>query len=124
MIFKRHLTLAQKASLTSKQLKQYREWLLKQPKQVTTHNGFKIDKKKYDKYKRYLLSDKWRKIRKKALEFYGNNCCKCGNKFNLQVHHRDYKNLYKENMIDLLVLCEPCHHEEHNPGRRAAMFNN
>lgn len=110
---KKPLTLEQKARLTKGKLKAYREWLLKQPKKVKTYTGHLINEKDYNKYKKYLLSSAWQKVRKQALEFYQYNCCKCGNRYNLQVHHRDYKNLYKETMIDVLLLCENCHSDEH-----------
>lgn len=99
--------------LTKGKLKAYREWLLKQPKQITTYTGYRIDEKEYDRYKKYLLSKEWQRVRIRAFDFYQNNCCKCGGRYNLQVHHRNYKNLYKETMIDVLLLCEYCHLEEH-----------
>jgi hypothetical protein len=111
---KKPLTLAQKANLTAKNLKRYRAWLFKQPKLVTTYTGYIIDEKEYNKYKKYLLSKEWQKVRILAFDFYQNNCCKCGGRYNLQVHHRNYKNLYKETMIDVLLLCENCHWQEHN----------
>lgn len=110
---KKPLSLAQKAKLTKGKLKAYRGWLIKQPKQVTTYTGYRIDEKEYNKYKKYLLSKEWQRVRIRAFEFYQNNCCKCGGRYNLQVHHRNYKNLYKETMIDVLLLCEDCHHDEH-----------
>lgn len=110
---KKPLTLAQKARLTKGKLKAYREWLKKQPKKVKTFTGYLIDEKEYKKYKKYILSKAWQKVRMQAFDFYQNNCCKCGNRYNLQVHHRNYKNLYKETMIDVMLLCETCHLEHH-----------
>lgn len=67
----------------------------------------------HDKYIRYLSSDSWRQKRNDALIFYGENCGVCGSKFNLQVHHRNYKNLYRETMSDLMILCRHCHCDAH-----------
>lgn len=60
-------------------------------------------------YKEYLNSDNWRKIKSKALDYYGNSCVLCGVNTNISVHHRNYKNLYKETVFDLVVLCNRCH---------------
>ena len=114
---KKPLSLAQKANLTKGKLKSYREWLSKQPNKVRTYTGYLIEKKEYDKYKKYLLSKAWEKVRKLAFEFYQYNCCACGSRYNLQVHHRNYKNLYKETMIDVMLLCESCHEEHHKKNK-------
>lgn len=65
-------------------------------------------------YHAYLRSQQWIDKRKLALDFYDNNCGMCGSKFNLQVHHRSYRNIFKERMEDLMLLCESCHHRFHN----------
>lgn len=70
-------------------------------------------KKDKQQYYNYLRSQQWMDKRKLALDFYGNNCGLCGSKFNLQVHHRNYKNIFKERMEDLMLLCESCHHRFH-----------
>jgi len=66
------------------------------------------------KYKEYLQSPEWRYLRKQALEWYRNQCDKCGNEYGLQVHHKRYpKVLGTETVSDLIVLCKICHQEEH-----------
>lgn len=65
------------------------------------------------KYYSYLKSQDWKSKRKYALEFYGYTCNLCGSKNNLEVHHRTYKNLGKEAMEDLMLLCESCHYKFH-----------
>lgn len=104
------LTLAQKARLSKNKLKGYREKLKKITK---TYTGFWIDKKAYNKYKRYIKSKWWQTKREQALEYYGNRCGNCGSRYSLQVHHKHYKTLYKEQMCDLMILCDPCHKEHH-----------
>lgn len=71
------------------------------------------------KYKEYLKSDHWQKVRSKALENQS-ECTLCGCKDNLHIHHKYYtKNgvnvLYNEHRYDdlLLVLCKDCHSEWH-----------
>lgn len=64
-------------------------------------------------YKQYLESREWRDRRAKVLEFYGSKCALCGNGKNLQVHHKNYKNIFKETTDDLIVLCRECHSRHH-----------
>lgn len=78
----------------------------------------KINKKDKDKYKKYLLSDKWKLFRQKAIDFYGDNCGRCGNKKNLQVHHKTYRNIFKERLSDVIVLCSSCHKHAHKLKKR------
>ena len=64
-------------------------------------------------YHRYLQSHQWKEKRKTALQFYGYNCCLCGSRHAIQVHHRNYRNIFKESMQDLILLCESCHKQFH-----------
>lgn len=68
-------------------------------------------------YYEYLRGKKWAAFRIQALEYHGNRCGRCGSKFGLQVHHKTYKNLYKETFADVMLLCNSCHyvvHRKHN----------
>ncbi len=68
------------------------------------------------KKKRYLQSDKWQKIRLKVLKRDHYQCLLCGNgvpQTTLNVHHITYKNIFKENLEDLKLLCEQCHENLH-----------
>lgn len=64
-----------------------------------------------DKYQDYLKSAHWKSTR--AIKMYnaGNKCENCGSIRRLQVHHKNYDNLYNEIDNDLKVLCEFCHKE-------------
>lgn len=68
-----------------------------------------------EKYARYLVSDEWKAIRQEALERAKHRCQICNGDSNLQVHHRYYRGLGKEQPEDLTVLCEECHklYEDH-----------
>ena len=70
-------------------------------------------KRNKQQYYDYLRSSQWQEKRRLALEFYGYNCGLCGSKFNLQVHHRNYRNIFKESMEDLMLLCDSCHRRFH-----------
>ena len=61
------------------------------------------------RYRRYLKSKKWAKIRMAMFRNYGFACGLCGSKKQIQVHHRTYKNQYNEKPEDLIVLCHKCH---------------
>lgn len=105
------LSLAQKVALPKKKLKAYRKKLKSISK---SHTGKFVDSKAYNKYQKYIKSSiVWKEKRLQALEYYQNQCCLCGSRFNLQVHHRHYKTLFKESMGDLLVLCKYCHSNHH-----------
>lgn len=68
------------------------------------------------KYNDYLKSEHWLKIRKIALNFYGNKCGRCceSDVNRLNVHHKNYYNLHNEDVkLDLFVLCKNCHEAYH-----------
>lgn len=66
-------------------------------------------KKTNKKYQEYLVSDKWKKIRQKALSQSQNKCQLCDSEEHLVVHHRRYDNIGHEDLSDLTVLCFDCH---------------
>lgn len=66
------------------------------------------------KYNDYLKTNHWAKTRRKALERGGNRCALCGCTSRLQVHHNNYKNLWREDKHDLVVLCDRHHKMVHN----------
>lgn len=70
-------------------------------------------KRNKEEYQNYLRGTKWRKFRLAALEYYGNRCGLCGSKFNLEVHHKTYQNLFKESIADVMILCTHCHKGHH-----------
>lgn len=70
-------------------------------------------KRDKQKYYQYLQSKQWKQKKEYALEYYGRNCGACGSKYNIQVHHKTYKNVFNETMEDLMLLCERCHRKEH-----------
>jgi hypothetical protein len=66
-------------------------------------------------YQKYLRSNHWKILKNEALNYYGYCCALCGTEENLNVHHRNYKNLNKEIINkDLIVLCRECHKKFHN----------
>ena len=69
-----------------------------------------------DHYQKYLNSKAWSEIREKCFDHFGRQCLFCSNPATL-VHHRNYANIGKENLLtDLSVLCYDCHQRFHEPG--------
>lgn len=64
-------------------------------------------------YNRYLKSNHWKRIRRKAYATYGNACMSCGMTSNLHIHHLTYDNRGNEKMEDLQILCADCHKKVH-----------
>lgn len=69
-------------------------------------------------YDEYLKSPAWRERRDEVIKMNNNKCYICGSDKDLQVHHRNYNELYNEPYFDLDCLCRECHfklHEEFAP---------
>lgn len=64
-----------------------------------------------EQYLAYLDSPEWKRIREQRLEISGRKCSACATKRLLHVHHLTYERIFKEEMSDLLPLCEACHTE-------------
>lgn len=73
-------------------------------------------------YYEYLDSARWRRKRQKAFRHYGRKCCRCGATADLHVHHRHYRTLFRESVLDLEVLCGGCHRNAHE-GAVAGIFD-
>ena len=79
----------------------------------TEKNLRKIKKREYTSYKEYLKSPEWRKIRKRILKRANYKCELCKVAKAYQVHHKHYKNIFKEKDKDLLAVCGVCHQDKH-----------
>lgn len=67
-------------------------------------------------YKKQLQSKEWKEKREEVFEERGKICEICGNKDNLQIHHKEYINNRKAWEYDnfyLEVLCRGCHSKHH-----------
>lgn len=65
-----------------------------------------------EEYKQYLKSSEWKEKRKQFIEGVGSECERCGSKKNLQIHHKNYDNVFDETEDDVEVLCKNCHAQE------------
>lgn len=63
-------------------------------------------------YQQYMQSDRWKALRKQALERDNHRCRACDHDraYNLEVHHRRYPERFgTETVEDLTTLCRRCH---------------
>lgn len=61
-------------------------------------------------YEDYLLSPQWKEKRYQVLARAGGKCERCGELSDpLEVHHKHYDTLGKENLRDLEAVCLDCH---------------
>jgi hypothetical protein len=66
-----------------------------------------------DFYLAYLRTPDWRVKRNRVLALATYRCEKCGEKRDLEVHHKTYERLSREWDQDLEVLCQGCHNGHH-----------
>ena len=66
-----------------------------------------------NEYKEYLKSDKWKAKRESLFLHRGKRCERCGSVENIQVHHIHYRNIFVEELEDLMVVCKACHRKIH-----------
>ena len=64
-------------------------------------------------YKAYLKSPEWKARREAVLIRDNHECCFCGTKKRLQVHHKRYDDLGNEPLTDLATFCHDCHKSGH-----------
>lgn len=67
-------------------------------------------------YKAYINSPEWRKVRQRFIDSkFPKVCAGCSKPWGRgdHLHHRTYKNLGAERLMDLVPLCQPCHAKVH-----------
>lgn len=72
----------------------------------------------YATYAQYLMSPEWKSVRSRwmASEFCMGDMCHtagCRSLYALQLHHRTYARIGYEDMSDLVLVCQSCHHKIH-----------
>lgn len=66
-----------------------------------------------ERYREYLNSNEWKKLKRKVIARDNGICCGCGEKRTLDVHHLTYDRVGNELMTDLISLCSVCHARVH-----------
>lgn len=65
-------------------------------------------------YNKYLKTEDWKIKREECFKLHLKRCFICRNKL-VDVHHKTYKRIFKENIeIDLIPLCRNHHKEVHD----------
>lgn len=80
--------------------------------------------KVFSEYEIYLQSEDFNKIRQEVFERDGYKCIVCGSTENIVPHHLTYKNVYHEELRDLITLCSNCHAIHHNILNREREIDN
>ena len=67
-------------------------------------------------YQQYLASDHWQELRRRvwASPMHKRRCYACGAKERLEVHHKTYKRIGHEWLMDLCLMCRDCHQAAHD----------
>jgi DNA polymerase/3'-5' exonuclease PolX len=66
-------------------------------------------------YGEYLQTEHWSSLRIAKLDEAGCRCQLCNAQgVTLNVHHRTYERRGKEELTDVIVLCQPCHAKFHD----------
>jgi hypothetical protein len=76
--------------------------------------GERLDGLHLAAYKAYLQTPQWREVRVRALRRAKSRCQLCSKSKGLEVHHRTYKNIGREKLEDVIVLCFLCHGKFHD----------
>jgi hypothetical protein len=86
---------------------------------------------KVNNYNDYLKTEHWRIFKENFLASKSSKkkCYCCGNKNNLQIHHKTYKRIGFEKNADVIEVCDNCHRMVHemlknNPDRSVINLRN
>jgi 5-methylcytosine-specific restriction endonuclease McrA len=64
-------------------------------------------------YEAYLQTAHWRSVKQRFWRGRKRECEVCGGTHKVQIHHRSYARKWREELADLVALCESCHAETH-----------
>lgn len=80
------------------------EWIEQQRDQLRAHAK--------KRHLRNQQTDRYRALRAARLQIAGARCEECGANHALQLHHRHYNTLGREEIDDVVILCDSCHERE------------
>ena len=63
----------------------------------------------WERYDRYLKTDRWKKKREAVLQRDGKVCRACMKREASQAHHLSYAHVGDEPLFDLVAVCDECH---------------
>ena len=76
---------------------------------VNGHGPTRIVKKMSPEYTAAINSPEWRRFRMDLIETFGGRCAVCNSGAALEVHHRTYERLGREEHFDCNPVCAKCH---------------
>lgn len=79
------------------------------PAQPTSFYRSPEEREWYERRHEHMQTEAWKTLRRIALQAADNRCQLCNSGHRLRVHHRTYKNLGRETLRDVTVLCDECH---------------
>lgn len=99
-----------KQGFSERSIAEYKQWMQVEPKKKTVT---KSKKKAKTAYQKYLESDYWASVKLDLYHIRGKRCEVCFSTSSVQVHHKTYKRIGKEEPKDLILLCASCHKKAH-----------
>ena len=73
-------------------------------------------------YQEYLKSDHWAKLRNRAFARDGHKCVECGKRWELEGHHKLYRERFEDGVLeDIVTLCFE-HHRAKHPEKQVAVI--
>ena len=63
--------------------------------------------------KAYLQTTRWQELRQYRLQIDNYQCQECGQTHSLNTHHLHYRSLGREQLTDIVTLCQFCHTSRH-----------
>ena len=81
-------------------------------------------KTRKQKYKNYIRSEHWKRRKRKYYKKNpGRRCWICGSTRDVELHHKTYKRLKKEQDSDLVPLCRKCHKAVHDRYKIESLYH-
>lgn len=73
----------------------------------------------YPSYHAYLRGEHWADVRQRFMASKLPKCCGgCGAVHGLALHHRTYKRIGTERLMDVILVCKECHAKIHDRERK------
>lgn len=93
----------------------YREKRQQALKQRIAEFNARLREHGYTSYREYLASDHWRDVKRRYWDSkLPKHCGGCGATKGLQLHHKTYKRICAERLMDITPVCRACHEGIHD----------
>lgn len=103
-----------KQGFSDRSIKEYKDWIKKpKPKKQPKKKVEKPLSRHQKAYLKYLESEHWAQIKLDLYAVRGFQCEVCFSTRSIQVHHKTYERIGREEPQDVILLCRPCHKKAH-----------